>query len=129
MLAYLRSLTAPRLLLWCYLVWYLYAAIRYFDPSVRLWASSLGMSVVIGTGLYVSTAYTGSGWKRLGFWPVFRFYLMPFCVSSFAALIKGQEFVFIFHPRWEDNVRALSICGGLGVLATGARRVRPAVPT
>jgi hypothetical protein len=129
LLAYLRTLTAPRLLLWCYLFWYLYAAVRYFDPSVRLWASSLGMSAVIGTGLYVSTAYSGGSWRRLGFWPVFRFYLMPFCVSSFSALIKGQEFVFIFHPRWEDNVTALSLCGGLCLVATAAKRSRAVLPT
>jgi hypothetical protein len=129
LLAYLRTLTAPRLLLWCYLIWYSYAAVRYFDPSLRLWASSLGMSAVIGTGLYVSTAYGAGTWRRLGFWPVFRFYLMPFCVSSFSALIKDHEFVFIFHPRWDDNVTALSLCGGFCLIATAAKRLRPVLST
>ena len=101
----------PRTLLWCYFCWYGFAVYRHFDPSPRLWASSLGLSAVIGSGLYLSTAYAGPARRTLGFWPVFRFYLMPFCVSSFSALIKGHEFVFIFHPELADNLLALLLCG------------------
>jgi hypothetical protein len=108
--AYLRALSAPKLLLWCYLIWYAFAAVRYFDPNPALWASSLGLSLIIGSGLYLSTAYAGPERRTLGFWPVFRFYLMPFCVSSFAALIKGRGFVLIFHPRLEDNLSVLALC-------------------
>lgn len=107
---YLRRLPAPKALLWCYLIWYAVVAVRYFDPHAALWASSVGLSAIIGTGLYVSTAYAEGERRRLGFWPVFRFYLMPFCVSSFAALIKGHGFVLIFHPDLAGNATALLLC-------------------
>jgi len=122
-LTYLRALTAPRLLLWCYLIWYGSVVHLYFDPSLRLWASSVGMSLVIGTGLLVSTVYSGQSRVHLGFWPVFRFYLMPFCVSSFSALIKGHDFVFIFHPRLNDNLLALSACGAFSALVFTTQRL------
>ena len=52
---YLARLTAGRLLLWCYLIWYLVVLVRYFDPEPRLWLTSAGMTVIIGVALYVST--------------------------------------------------------------------------
>lgn len=121
MLAYLRGLSAPKTLLWCYFCWYLFAAARYFDPNPRLWASSLGLSAIIGTGLYLSTAYAERTRRVLGFWPVFRFYLMPFCVSSFAALIKGHGFVLIFHPNLADNLEALALCASFCALVLVSR--------
>jgi hypothetical protein len=114
--AYLRGLSAPKTLLWCYFCWYAFAVTRYFDPSPALWGSSLGLSAIIGTGLYVSTAYAERTRRVLGFWPVFRFYLMPFCVSSFAALIKGHGFVLIFHPNVADNLTAFALCAGICAL-------------
>jgi hypothetical protein len=122
--AYLRSLPAPRGLLWCYLIWYAVVAVRYFDPSPTLWASSVGLSAIIGTGLYFSTAYAGRERKALGFWPVFRFYLMPFCVSSFAALIKGHDFVLIFHPNLADNLVAFALCAAFWGLVLVSKLVR-----
>lgn len=110
MVAYLRKLSAPKTLLWCYLLWYGFVVVRYFDPNPTLWASSLGLSAIIGTGLYVSTAFSEAKRRVLGFWPVFRFYLMPFCVSSFSALIKGQGFVLVAHPDVEGNLTALTLC-------------------
>jgi hypothetical protein len=109
--SYLRGLSAPKMVLWCYLIWYGSVAARYFDPLPSLWLSSLGLSVIIGTGLYFSTAYAGPTRRLLGFWPVFRFYLMPFCVSSFAALIKDKGFVLIFHPDIAGNLSSLALCG------------------
>jgi hypothetical protein len=108
--SYLRALSAPRTLLWCYFLWWGFVAFRYFDPHPSLWLSSLGLSGIIGTGLYFSTAYAGTTRRPLGFWPVLRFYLMPFCVSSFAALIKDHGFVLIFHPDAEGNLLASACC-------------------
>jgi len=122
MLGYLRGLPGPRVLLWCYLVWYAFAVAHYFDPAPALWASSVGLSVIIGTGLYVSTAYAGKARTQLGFWPVFRFYLMPFCVSSFAALIKGHGFVLIFHPNLADNLTALGACAAFVLVVVVCKR-------
>jgi hypothetical protein len=89
-----------------------------------LWASSAGLSAIIGTGLYLSTAYAGPKRRDLGFWPIFRFYLMPFCVSSFAALIKGRGFVLIFHPSVEDNLQALALCVAFCGIVWGSKRTR-----
>jgi hypothetical protein len=95
---------------------------RYFDPAPTLWATSCGLSAIIGTGLYISTSYTGRTRTRLGFWPVFRFYLMPFCVSSFAALIKGHGFVLIFHPNLADNVTAFGSCAAFVLVVLACKR-------
>lgn len=94
---YLRSLTAGRLMLWCYFLWYLVVLVRHFDPDPRLWLTSLGVSVIVGVALYVSTTAgaTASTRTPLGFWPTVRLFMMPFCVSSFAALVKGKAMVTI----------------------------------
>ena len=99
---YLAGLTAGRLLLWCYLLWYLVVLVRYFDPSPRLWLTSLGMSLLIGLALYVSTTSSAGVQGGLGFWPTVRLFMMPFCVSSFSALVKGKGFYLVFSPRPTD---------------------------
>lgn len=111
-MTYLLRLSPARVLLWSYLIWYLVVLARYFDSAPSLWINSLGISVVIGSALYVSTVHSGSRQTRLDRWQVFRLYLMPFCVSSFAALIKDRHFVFIFHPTLRDNAIAFALIGG-----------------
>lgn len=103
-LRYLACLTPARTALWCYLLWYLVVLVRYFDPSLRLWLTSLGLSAIVGVALLLN-----AGWP-LGRWQVFRFFLMPFCVSSFAALVKGRGFVLVFSPRWGEVAAGLSAC-------------------
>jgi hypothetical protein len=107
---YLASLTLPRIVLWCYLIWWLFTVSRHFDPSPRLWLSSLGLSAIIGTALYLSTAYAGKTRTALDRWQIFRLYLMPFCVSSFAALIKDRGFVLVFEPELRANLIGASCC-------------------
>ncbi|RYZ05884.1 MAG: hypothetical protein EOO73_18400 [Myxococcales bacterium] len=123
---YLAELTTPRQVLWCYLIWWSFVLIRYFDPSLSLWLSSLGISVIIGTGLYLSTAYGGRTRTALEPWQIARLYMMPFCVSSFAALIKGHGFLLVFDPSPGANVSALLACGALVGGAALARRARAA---
>src|SRR5947199_5679335 len=81
---------------------------RYFDPSLRLWLTSLGLSGIIGCALYISTT-AGTKKVKLEFWPTFRLFLMPFCVSSFSALVKGRGFTLIFAPRLSENLAALGL--------------------
>src|SRR5438094_6178601 len=95
LIPYLANLSKGRLVLWCYFIWYGVVLVRYFDPSPRLWLTSLGLSAIIGLALYLSTT-AGTNRVKLQFWPTFRLFLMPFCVSSFAALVKGRGFVLIF---------------------------------
>src|SRR3954466_3333605 len=92
LIRYLSNLSKGRLILWCYLIWYLVVLVRYFDVSPRLWLTSLGLSLIIGIALYISTTASGAGAVKLGQWQTFRLFLMPFCVSSFAALVKGKGF-------------------------------------
>ncbi|MGV3772806.1 MAG: hypothetical protein ACO1QB_07890 [Verrucomicrobiales bacterium] len=108
LIRYLRSLNQGRFILWCYLIWYLVVLVRYFDSAPALWLTSLGLSFIIGIALYISsTASAGS--PPMPFWPKFRLFLMPFCVSSFAALVKGKGFVLIFSPHWQDSALAVGL--------------------
>jgi hypothetical protein len=103
LLTYLSTLNGSRQALWGYLIWYLVVLVRYFDPRPRLWLTSLGLSAIIGIALVLSTAGTNATTK-LDRWQVFRLFLMPFCVSSFAALVKDRGFILVFSPEWRDLV-------------------------
>lgn len=116
-LRYLRELNTPRLVLWCYLIWWLFTVATYFDPSPRLWLSSLGISGIIGVALYLSAAYARQQKTTLDRWQVFRFFLMPFCVSSFAALIKDRGFLLVFHPTLRANLDAAACCAAFVTVA------------
>ena len=117
---YFANLPASRIVLWCYLLWYLFFAARYFDRSLHVWLTSLGLSAIIGIALVLSTSGAET---RLSGWQVFRLFLMPFCVSSFAALVKGRGFILIFSPQWLENVAALALCGAFCGFVGIAKRV------
>lgn len=121
---YLTALSTGRLILWCYFIWYMVVLVRYFDPTPRLWLTSIGLSAIIGVALYLSTA--GSGTTRVKFdrWQIFRLFLMPFCVSSFAALVKGRDFILIFSPKPKENLLAAALCAGLCLLVFALKKSR-----
>jgi hypothetical protein len=130
-LQYLRNLSGGRLTLWCYFIWYCVVLVRYFDSSLRLWLTSLGLSLIIGVALYLSTTAADKIQVRLDFWKTFRLFLMPFCVSSFAALVKGKGFILIFSPQPQEVLWAAAGCVGLCALVillkqTNRRCVVPA---
>jgi hypothetical protein len=104
---YLYELKPAKAVLWCYLIWYTVTVYFYFDPSPKLWINSIGISAVIGTGLLLSVA-NQSG--RKDHWQTFRLYLMPFCVSSFSALIKDQGFIVVISPKLKETLVAVFIC-------------------
>jgi hypothetical protein len=107
MLSYFARLAPGKIALWCYLIWYAITVIRYFDPSLTLWLNSIGISVVIGIALLLSVSGSSARADR---WQTFRLFMMPFGVSSFAALIKDQGFILIFPPTMAENVLALAAC-------------------
>lgn len=113
LIRYLSRLTNGRLILWCYFIWYLVVLVRYFDANPFLWLTSFGLSLIIGFALYISTTASGSNKLKLERWPTFRLFLMPFCVSSFAALVKGKGFVLIFSPNAAEILVAIGLCGAL----------------
>ena len=123
LLRYLRNLSNGRLILWCYFIWYCVVLVRYFDPSLHLWLTSLGLSLIIGFALYLSTS-AGANGARLDFWTIFRLFLMPFCVSSFAALVKDKHFILIFSPRPDETFLAMILCAVLSLIVLVLRRKR-----
>ena len=123
LIRYLTHLSRGRLILWCYFIWYLVVLVRYFDPSPRLWLTSLGLSLIIGFALFVSTTAGGNGTVRLERWQVIRLFMMPFCVSSFSALVKGKGFFLIFSPDPKEIALAAGLCVALwGSVAVLKRR-------
>ncbi len=116
LIRYLANLSKGRLILWCYFIWYVVVLVRYFDPSPRLWLTSLGLSLIIGAALFISTAKAGAVRVELGRWQVIRLFLMPFCVSSFSALVKGRGFVLIFSPKPVEILAGAGLCALLCVL-------------
>ena len=108
-IAYLRDLCIGKIALWCYLIWYVVMVVFYFEARTSLWLNSLGISVIIGTGLILSVLPKG-GIRAMEKWAVARLFIMPFAVSSFAALIKGQGFLVIFSPVWNENLIAAGAC-------------------
>ena len=123
---YLSNLSKGRLILWCYFIWYLVVLVRYFDPSPRLWLTSLGLSLIIGFALYVSTTAAGEKAVKLERWQIIRLFMMPFCVSSFSALVKGKGFILIFSPNLDEILIAAGLCAALCVLVAVLKRRCPA---
>lgn len=124
---YLKNLPLPRLVLWCYLIWYLVMAALYFDPAPAIWLTSLGLSVVIGIALNLSVVPAGGAVAAAAApgaaWQKFRLFLIPFCVSSFATLVKGQGFVLIFSSRLVENALAAGMIVVFLVVRAGVRRL------
>ncbi len=122
MLRYLAHLSTARTILWCYAIWYAVVLVRYFDPNPRLWATSLGLSGIIGIALLLSTRAGSKPGTQMDRWGVFRLFLMPFCVSSFSALVKGRGFVLIFSPDWREGALAVGLCAAFCVAVALLKR-------
>ncbi|WP_461480686.1 hypothetical protein [Porticoccus sp.] len=108
MLDYFGNLSKGKMVLWCYLLWYLVTLYFYFDPAPRLWLNSLGISAVIGLALMLSVNSPQGG--RSDHWQTFRLFMMPFGVSSFSSLIKNQGFILVIPPRAEEQLVAAGSC-------------------
>jgi hypothetical protein len=108
LIQYLYEIKLDKAILWCYLIWYIVVVYFYFDPSLKIWINAIGISAVIGTGLLLSVS-SGKIVERDN-WQTFRLFLMPFCVSSFSALIKGQGFIVFVSPKIKETLVAVSCC-------------------
>ena len=108
LIQYLYEIKLDKAILWCYLIWYVTVVCFHFDPSVKIWINSIGISAVIGTGLMLSVSSSKGERDR---WQAFRLYLMPFCVSSFSALIKEQGFILFISPNIKETIVSVSCCG------------------
>ena len=119
---YLRNLNVPRTILWCYAIWYTIVFVRYFDPNPRVWLTAAGLSGIVGLALVMSTRASMPVGAHLDRWGLFRLFLMPFCVSSFAALVKGRGFILIFPPSWQENLCGLAACAAFVTFIAVLRR-------
>lgn len=108
LIKYFSTITTGKVVLWCYLIWYLVTVFLRFDPSPNLWLNSAGISIVIGVGLLLSVSQ--SSHSRADRWQTFRLFLMPFCVSSFSSLIKGHGYILIFPSKTDELVLSIAAC-------------------
>jgi hypothetical protein len=110
MSGYFARLSVPKLVLWCYLAWYVAIVSCYFDPSPLLWLSSVGIAALIGMGLVFATRVPAHKMDR---WTLFRLFLFPFCVSSYSALIKGKGFILLFPTERGPLLTGMAACAGM----------------
>ena len=79
-ISYFAKLSPGKIVLWCFLIWYLATVIQHFDATPAIWLNALGISAIIGFALYLSVLEPEK--PRPDRWTVLRLFLMPFCVSS-----------------------------------------------
>jgi len=123
-LRYLANLSPGKVVLWCFLIWYLATVIHHFDATPGIWLNALGISAIIGVALYLSVREPGK--PAPDRWTTMRLFLMPFCVSSFSQLIKGKGFVLVFPPGLHENVIALAACAAFVFAVLIVKRLAPA---
>jgi hypothetical protein len=119
---YLSDLAPGKVALWCYLIWYLVTVAVHFDPSPGIWLSSLGISAIVGVALLLSVQ--GKIQASQNHWQTFRLFVMPFCVSSFSALIKGQGYFLVFPSRPTELSLSLALCTSFVLLVYGLKRTQ-----
>jgi hypothetical protein len=119
---YLANLPNGKIVLWCYLIWYINTVIRHFDPSPSIWLNSAGISALIGVALVLSVGGRNPG--VVDRWQTFRLFAIPFCVSSFSSLIKGKGFILIVPPSTHELVTSIGLCASFAVVAIGLRKGR-----
>jgi len=124
-LRYLSQLSRGKAVLWCYLLWWGTIIFHHFKADLRLWGTSLGLSGIVAAALLINA--TNAGQTKLDRWQVFRFFVIPFCVSSFAASVRGEGFFLVFPPSMRETAFGLGIIGGflLLVLLSRATNSRP----
>jgi hypothetical protein len=123
---YLANLSGAKLVLWCFLIWYLATVIRHFDASPSIWLNALGISAIIGVALYLSVHEPGGrepGMPPPDRWTVLRLFMMPFCVSSFSALIKGRGFILVFPPDPRELTISLAACAAFVAIVFAIKRL------
>jgi hypothetical protein len=107
-LRYFANLPPGKIVLWCFLIWYLSTVAHHFDATASIWLNALGISAIIGIALYLSVREPGRAPPDR--WTTLRLFIMPFCVSSFSQLIKGRGFVLVFPPDARELAVSMAAC-------------------
>jgi len=125
-LRYIANLAPGKIVLWCFLIWYLATVVHHFEATPSVWLNALGISAIIGIALYLSVREPGKsppdGWTTL------RLFIMPFCVSSFSQLIKGRGFVLVFPPDAREIAISLVACAIFVIAVLVVKRVKAPRP-
>lgn len=108
LLRYFAGLEMSRMILWSFVIWWAAMVNYYFRPEPRLWATSLGIGLIVGYALMLCTGPVSAQRFRQRFWESMRLFICPFLVSSFSALVVGKGFMLVFSPRWAENASALA---------------------
>ena len=101
-------------------------ATLYFDPAPKLWVSSAGLSVLIGIALNLAARLSATPRDA---WIIFRVVLIPFCVSSYSALIEDRGFILIFPPSFRELAVGLTACAFVICLHLVCRLIETARPS
>lgn len=121
LISYLARLDNRRLLLWSAFLWYVAIMARHATASPAVWINSAGIATVISVILAANAIPPGRKWRDLGFWPLARFFLIPFCVSSFSAVMHKAGLVLIFPRNLTDNLVAAGTVGLFLLFCAAAR--------
>ncbi|WP_395732931.1 hypothetical protein [Prosthecobacter sp.] len=125
LIRYLQNLSTGRTILWCYFIWWALSIVNHFDSTPRIWLTSVGLSGIIGAALLISTQTQASGrWVWPDRWVTFRLFLMPFCVSSFSALVKSAGYLLIFPPTLRENATGAGLIA-VFLLSVGSAKALP----
>jgi hypothetical protein len=124
-LRYLSELQPGKMTLWCYFIWYLVSVVAHFDASPGIWLASLGISAVVGVALLLSVR--GEATSASNRWQTVRLFLMPFCVSSFSALIKGQGYILILPSRPSELYLSVALCAAFVLFVQVLKRIQRSV--
>ena len=74
--------------------------------------------------LVISTRSSSKGHTELDRWQIFRLFLMPFCVSSFSALVKEAGYVLVFPPRLKENLTGLALICVFVIVVAMLKRIK-----
>ena len=129
LIRYLQNLSSGRTILWCYFIWWAVSITHHFESTPRIWLTSLGLSGIIGAALILSTRPSSGTITKTDPWVVFRLFLMPFCVSSFAALVKDAGYVLIFPPSWRENATGIGLIALFLLVVWGVKKAHAAIGT
>lgn len=125
LIRYLQNLSTGRAVLWCYFIWWVVSIVNHFDATPRIWLTSLGLSGIIGVALILSTRSSSGTVAKMDPWVTFRLFLMPFCVSSFAALVKDAGYILVFPPSLRENATGAGLVTVFLLVVRAAKRFTP----
>lgn len=110
--------TLPLSLISSYFIWYIWIIFNFplsNDISLNIWLNSICMSLFIGTVLnanaYIPPLSTHIYLRK---WSIFRFYIIPLCVSSYSSVSQYHSFKLLF-PVHNYVIGIIGICLALFV--------------